>query len=392
MSRVGDFNSQIILFLGFLLVIFLLEGLGLPGGRNLSLFLIWVMPFFLILHDLILRRRIVFPRKISILLALFLLFSSISTFFSVNLNQSFNLLLFFTTTSLIFIWVNSRKDHLREIIPKFIILLGILYMGVSFVIYYFINFIPGNGYQFVYSKFGSHNHLGDFLVLVVIYALFYFLRTNKSNFFLLLLISFPTLLISYSRSAYFSLAISMVFLLVYFFRSKEAKNPVIPIVGFLVLILILFFFFFGTLLGSNNIVLFRPLNKVLTEELNLGQKLLLAKRPDYFNQARQSFLERPLFGVGPGNFVYASKKYSTVVGNTNSSHNLFLDILVENGLLAFIPFTAAILLILRSAVRKSNLLSFMFLAQLINFQTDYTHTIYSFFLLFFIIGGLTYQE
>jgi tetratricopeptide (TPR) repeat protein len=29
---------------------------------------------------------------------------------------------------------------------------------------------------------------------------------------------------------------------------------------------------------------------------------------------------------------------------------------------------------------------------LINFQTDYTHTIYSFFLLFFIIGGLIWRE
>ncbi|MBM4177707.1 O-antigen ligase family protein, partial [Candidatus Gribaldobacteria bacterium] len=116
-------------------------------------------------------------------------------------------------------------------------------------------------------------------------------------------------------------------------------------------------------------------------------------RDQYIFQVASAFKEKPFFGVGLSNFTYASKKYaSTTFYRSSSAHNLFLDILVENGIFSLAVFLLIILFIIIASLKNINGLFFVFIAMLINFQTDYTHTIYSFFLLFFIIGGVIWQE
>jgi tetratricopeptide (TPR) repeat protein len=139
-------------------------------------------------------------------------------------------------------------------------------------------------------------------------------------------------------------------------------------------------------------------------DLSAG-KTFFAYRNFYATEGLFSLASKPLFGVGPGNFGYASDQYTKdPTLHSDTGHNLFVDVFVENGMLAGIVFLTLFLLILSNIKVKlqkadikylntNNVLYvFLFLAMLLNFQTDYTYLIHSFFLLFFVLLGLTYDE
>src|SRR5262249_42479390 len=79
---------------------------------------------------------------------------------------------------------------------------------------------PKNGYQMVFSPFGSHNHLGDFLVLSLILSCFLMVKKNYQTSLVLILIIAPFYLFSFSRSAYTALSASLVIMLIRFVMDK----------------------------------------------------------------------------------------------------------------------------------------------------------------------------
>jgi hypothetical protein len=104
-----------------------------------------------------------------------------------------------------------------------------------------------------------------------------------------------------------------------------------------------------------------------------------------------SIVQSPLVGVGPGNFLYASMRYKPEFNTaTDSSHNIFFDIFTENGKVAGLIFAAILILVFSRG--KSGVFPLLALAMLLNFQTDYTFRIYSFFILFCFLLGLIYRE
>ena len=111
------------------------------------------------------------------------------------------------------------------------------------------------------------------------------------------------------------------------------------------------------------------------------------RRPDYFLQGLLSVQKSPLIGIGPDNFIYASRANSADSNRdiTLSAHNILLEVLVGQGLLGAIPFFGLIAFFIIHS--RKTALFFAFLAMLINFQTDYTYQIYSFLLLFVVILG-----
>ena len=124
---------------------------------------------------------------------------------------------------------------------------------------------------------------------------------------------------------------------------------------------------------------------MLVKKNDLRHKSLLGGRPQILTQGLSYILERPLLGAGPGNFIYASQKLRNG-SYTETAHNIFVDILVENGIPAGVVFLLIIIEFFRRSDKK--LPFFLALGLLVNFQTDYTYRIYSLFLLFFIILGL----
>jgi len=405
-------------FLIFLFAAFVLEGLGINRGREVAYMLILAMPFFLFIPYFIFKekRDIVLPQRLTFLFLIFIILSAVSSVFGVNLQNSFENLVLYVSLFLVFIFVFNNKDILKSFMVPSVLILGFTFSIFSMFASLFIKenslfSIPidfsSQGYQFIYSAFGSHNHLGDFLLLpLTIIAFKFFSLKSKFRFFLLFLVFIPYFIFSYSRSAYLDLMLILIMLSVYMF--KEYRKKITPqFVAFSVFMLVvLAVFLFVVPTDTKKPTVLNSFNATLRQKYNLdGGKLFLAYRNIYAAEGLFSISKSPLFGIGPGNFIYASTKYTNVPGNTSvTSHNLFFDIFVENGILAGLTFLALALTILSSikiqlGMVKSNKLNnnnvlfiFLFLAMLLNFQTDYTYLIHSFLLLFFVLLGLFYNE
>ena len=404
-------------FLFFVLVIFLFEGLGINNGREVAYCLILLMPFFLFIPQFISKgKKIVFPAKFSFIFFLFLIFSLFSSVFSVNLQDSFQNLFMYVALFFVFIFAFNHKEFLKNLVLYLIFVLALIFSTFSLFINFFIGqksifFIPidlvGQGYQFVYSS-GNHNHLGDFLLLPLVFLIFKFIGGRfKFENLLLFLFFIPYFIFSYSRSAYLDLTIVILLILYFALKSKNLfrKNFIAYVLGFIFAAAVAVFIF-AVPTDTKKPSALNFLNVTLQQNYDLGAgKIFFANRNIYATEGLFSLANKPLFGVGPGNFEYASQKYmNNPLEYAPTTHNVFFDVFVENGALAGILFLVLFLLILSNiktqlGKEKNKVLNtdsvlyiFFFLAMLLNFQTDYTYLIHSFFLLFFVLAGLVYNE
>ncbi len=385
-------NVTSLTFVVFFYLILLFDGLGLPYGRIVSYYLILIFPFIFIIHDLVKKRKITFPKKITFAFISFYIFYLISQFRSVNFYNSIFDTLLYGILFLCFIVIFNHKEEITKILPKHIFFLSAIFIVYFLLIrfFFFDNLpilIPFHGYQLVYSKFG-HNHLGDFLLLPTIISFYSYFKLKSKKYLFGFLFFILFLLISYSRSAYLDL---IIILFLSFKRFQDKKLKVIKLV-ILSIVIIFSILFFATTEEYKNAPFLSHINQFLTDNVMLKEKYFYATRLVFFEEAIKSFQERPIFGVGPNNFVYASMKYSSSNNWTFSSHNFFLDILVENGVLAFIAFLLLIFQFFKNIFAQKSLWGLTALAILLNFQTDYTFDIYSFIFLFFIILGLGYSK
>ncbi len=363
----------------------ILEGLGLKFSRDISFYILAFLPFFLFIFGT--KGRIVVPRNFTILSFAFLLILTLSFAFSLNLDQSFKFLLLYVSSFLIFIYIFNNKRRINKFLLPLIFTAAILFSLYSLLLF----FIPETGYQFVFSSFSSHNHLGDFLILPLLSSLYFFMTGEKQVlFFLTSLLFIPYFIFSFSRSSYLAFAATAILMFLWLSKTRQIKSHFLSFLFlfFISSIAVLFVFITVKDVGTNTLA--ERAGRVLRDRHELKDKYFLAYRNKFFKEAALSIRERPLLGVGPGNFSYASAKYTELPSLwTESAHNIFLEVFVENGVFAGIVFMALIVLILKRL--RKNLLFFLALSLLLNFQTDYTYRIYSFLALFVVILGLNYE-
>lgn len=145
---------------------------------------------------------------------------------------------------------------------------------------------------------------------------------------------------------------------------------------------------------ADQVPFLRSSHQFLISSTDLQIKYFRGRRLEFFDQAIHSINEKPWFGIGPGNFVDASIKYTKIVVNTDSSHNLFFDLAVEEGLTGLVLFILFLISVLVTVFKKSVkedsdwLVFILIISQLVNFQTDYSFRIYSLFLIFIILLGI----
>ncbi|OGJ52058.1 hypothetical protein A2335_00320 [Candidatus Peregrinibacteria bacterium RIFOXYB2_FULL_32_7] len=73
---------------------------------------------------------------------------------------------------------------------------------------------------------------------------------------------------------------------------------------------------------------------------NLEQNTSIQERLNFWKASFELFKEKPLFGHGPYSFKFVYPKYQqNLLAISDHPHNLFLKILVENGIFAFLSFT-----------------------------------------------------
>ncbi len=390
-----DQKYKTYLIKALVIFIIILEGTGIYYGRQLSFGLIILFPALLYIIGIGYYKKIDVPKYLGILIILFITTLIISVFLSTNIALSISFAIFYIGCLATLIIVNDTKKIVAHALLPVIFGIGIFLCIYRILLVYFPPIVPLNGYQLVSSFYGSHNHLGDFLILPLT-AIFYILmnKNNKIHPLILLLLSIffaPYFLFSFSRSAYFSVIVTLIFMFYYFVKKGRIRLIEFRTLLMILVICILTLFMFSVSIFSSQKNLVSEINTHLVENNNLSYKAPFGARGEYVREAILAIFYKPIFGVGPGNFIEISKKYNPIQGLwAESSHNLFLNIMVEDGIAAGLILFIIIVEIFRKS--EKNIYFFMALALLINFQTDYTFRIYSLFFLFFVLCGLCQQK
>ncbi len=371
-----------------LIIPLIVEGLGILSDRTPISYFYFFLPLCLFIFFIIKRKIVRFPLFATLCFISFLIFSLISSLnFSVDKHVSFEWWLFYLSGFLLFIFFYNYKNEAKNIL-KSIIYIGSFIFISGFLIkslfpqFFLVQHIPLREFNLFFSYYTyNHNHLGDFLGLTLL-LIINKLQGNRSKLFLgLFFILFIIFLYSFSRSAYVSFLFTL-FIFILFSRLK--KNPVI-LSGRMIMM-----FFVSTILVSSFFIL---ITSSFNGILKLPKKELFDNRQNYLYQGIAAIKEKPFFGFGMGNFGYASRKYLINYDTfSETSHNLMIDSLVENGLLATAFFTIFLLLVLRSTLRNKTIFSVILLYLFIVFQTDYIYRMYSILALFFILAGTIYEE
>lgn len=362
----------------FLSIIAILEGLGIYGGHELSYFFVVIFPFFILLHDRITDREkaLRFPKILTICYAVFIFFLIISTFFSVNIAKSMPGIVYYPALFFISMYAYNHKKEVSSWLLPFLITASLILVLFSILGWFF----PLRGFSLLYSRLNFHNNLGDFLVIPIVAGAYYLMENkNRITSIILLFLTMPVFLLSFSRSAFVAVvvAIAAMFLL------KKRKTKTFYFAVLMVFLLIGLFFFIPNV-NLNDCC--RGLSQFVSHRDNL-----MSSRDSFFISALRGIKDYPLTGVGFGNFGDVSFRYNDLILFwTRSSHNIFLDLATEIGLPAMAVFmTLAVYLLIKS---KKNILFYVFLGLLANFQLYYNFKSYLVIFVFFILIGLIYEE
>jgi O-antigen ligase len=391
----------------FLFGIFIFEGLGLPSGRLFSRYFICIFPGLLFAIDFWDKKTIKIPLKASLLFIIFLFTTVISTIPAVNVQTAFEHQLYYFGVFLFFLYVFNHKSEVSRVLPNFI-------LGSTIIIFIygiFINYMlpekwatlaPLNQFQFVYmnSSLYSHHSFGAFILLPLIFIFNWYWNKPRKVSGIVLAVFVILLLLSFLRSAY--LAFGAVVIMNFISSLKIRKYWAVPYSFMTGLILIPFIF--SLLIISNfsfNIPVISNINNFLVEHVEmLRYKTLSNGRAEFARQAFEAIKQRPVIGFGSYNFHYAAMRFADSYAlSTGTSHNIFLDIIVENGLLGGLTFIALILLFVIkgwkffiNGNRFKKSIYGVFVGLFVLFLLGHYHKMYFLFVFFFLMAGLIYEE
>ncbi len=360
-KRIATFKS---LFKRQLVFFLLLGTLGilpfLDGGTHIAaevLILILPLPLFLLglaSGEIHLNRL---PGWLIILWLIFLVSAAVSVITSAS--QLFSIPAFFQLLA-IFLFFNlflltGGKESLKQAV-WLIFVVSFLLCLLSF--HYLLPWTEKPAeMNLVYATYG-HSHLADYLILVIPFALTLFLTAKKEKpkllFGGLLIFYLVSFVLTFSRGAFLVLSPAILLLILLLKPQTAAKRLIswllilVPL-GVLLLILVYSLSSFGI-----DAKLAQPGHWLVKQ---IVKPEFQAKRIDYWQQAWQGFLARPLTGFGWGTFEIVALRFQReTAGWSNFTHNWYLQTLAEAGIFALFGFVCFLFLSLRhlwKAIKKS---------------------------------------
>jgi len=362
----------------FLSLLLVFEGLGLKFGHEISYFLIIISPFFILLFGKITGKEKNFriPTVIATLYAVFIFFLVVSTALSINIAQSAPGLLIYPSLFFVSVIAYNYRNETKAWIFNFLIVASLLLMATSLVGLFY----PLTGFSLLYSRLNDHNNLGDFLLIPMIIGSFLVFEGKRKNTGLIILLSsVPIFLISFSRSAFTAYIAIVITMFLVLKKKSEYFYKVVLIVFVLIGI---FYFIPNVNLDSCCSVI----SKYVSHRDDI-----ISHRNSFFLSGVRAIRDYPIFGVGFGNFGAASFRYNDLhLFWSRTSHNIFLDMATELGLPAMLAFLGVVIYAIKKS--RKDIVFFVFLGLLANFQMYYSFKIYSVLFIFFILLGLMFED
>lgn len=340
----------------------------------------------------------------------FILFFLISFVFSQTKNVGLLEVILFVSVIFVYLFFSSQKWDLLKF-EKF--LYGILIIGVIATIYGYFHYIldPFNRFDTtfgisIYKFVGYPNAYANFLLLILPIP-FYFLHKKAHLLNKVLLFSSITLMLTaffltYSRGALIVLSvIGFLCLLGVLIHSKSKFRQTVEKISLIAVIVAV------SALLTIPVNYLRQMNQPdvnsFAEKITLvsGEKdTSTSDRFDFWEASLKLFIDNPVLGTGPGSFQYVFPVYQkSLLGNSNSPHNLFLKLLVENGLFTMISFILFLLILFVRTIQTLKkipagerillfTLSASIFGSLLHNMIDYNLNFVSTILLLFVFMGM----
>ncbi len=388
-------------------LIFIFEGLGIREGRTISRFILYLAPVILYGIDYWNKKQIVLPFKLTVLFILFLIGISLSTLHAANIQSAFDHQLYYISLILLSFYVINHRSEIEYNIPYFIVVCSVSVLTYALFINFFLpemwsELLPVTGFQFVYGskELFSHYPIGAFLLIPLTY-LYITVRQKPTWIVTLLALGlFIVMIFSFLRASYVAF-LSVIVIDTVFILQKKKRISFIHKAIILGTILTVLFFFLSITAFKMRIPFFSEINNRLRSDISLlSHKSADSSRVEFISQSVRAIKNDPVFGMGSYNFYYASQAQASSYDEiTGTSHNIFIDIWVENGFVAFVAFTCVIIIFFLNTtiyLRKYNQSDYrlfsILVAMLILFQLGHYHKMYFMILLFFTIFMLLYKE
>lgn len=186
-----------------------------------------------------------------------------------------------------------------------------------------------------------------FIPIILVFALkpkiFGFNRLIQTYFAGLALLFFAGVLFSYTRAAWLSLAVAFIFLIIFLLRIRFSR-----LIFFTTVTAVLIFAFQATLLDSlkkNKKVSTTDFASHVVSATNISTDASNTERINRWKSALRMFEERPVFGFGPGTYMFQYAPYqlssemtiiSTNTGALGNAHSEYIGPLAESGVLGII--------------------------------------------------------
>jgi len=315
----------------------------LNGGRNYlaNNLLLFLSGFLLLLA--IKNNKFCLEKAHYILLA-FLFFSILSLFFSFSVYNSFTYFLQIFSVVILFFVISflylSRKY--LKILTNVILATAFILCLIGFYFY-----ITGH-YSRLTSIFYWPNPFAGYLLFVIPLSLIVFFESKKFFFIVpLLTIFFTAFILTGSRGAFLAIIIPIIF--VFYYQRKNLKRNFYWLICLILLIIAFTWLLSGmnTSFNSSSVKFFNKPNS--DSFLDVSSQIRLS----YWKGAWNIFKDFPLFGIGFSNFqsVYPSYQMSPLNAG-KYAHNVYLKILSEAGIFAFLSFIFFLIYVFLKAKKK----------------------------------------
>lgn len=377
------------LFFVAFLAISMIEGIHFILDLRFLYFFLFALPLFLLLADP--KNNYQIPKAFVGLSMLYLGSSLVSLLNSRQIGVSIELFLRDLSLILLFLYVYQHAESIKKQLPKMIVWLAFIFITVSlFCLFtpYGHEFIKGVRLNLLFNPAYLHKTIGDYLVFPILISLYtFFVKRNKIVLIPLILI-LPLFLLSFSRTAYITLAISLL-IFFYYHRGliKKTALPLVISLGMNALFILGACVLFVTRVNNSALTLLQ--NNSSIQGILHARPLLFSRSP-YWNMGIKGFLLEPFVGIGQGNFPYLSYRFTDeLFVSTITSFNLLIDMLAEQGIFTALSFILLVGYIIIKADKKS-LVFLLFSALCISFMGFSTYTYTQLWMLFFVMGSLAF--
>lgn len=245
----------------------------------------------------------------------------------------------------------NTKEKINNFM-KFIILFGVILSIYSISLTDVSRLMNGIYFaeNILLERIGNRNDVAMAIGLAFNFSLYFFLHKKKRiNVFIMLIMFIAILLTGSRKGLLFSVTPFFINLIYIFITTKKIKKRFRYIILSIILILLVYYALFHIEFMYNNIG-FRIENAVRSIVLNQETtESSLNSRGNMIDSGLRYFKEKPLIGYGLENFRVL---YGHETGLETYSHNNFVELLVNNGLIGFISYYLFYILIIINNFNK----------------------------------------